>query len=248
MFDEIKDDVQSQQISGEQVQQPDQPTQKEHNLSNIREKWEKERQAREQAERRAAELEQQLARIPQKASSQVEASPEVDIPDDEIVDGRTYKLQRERLRNEYRQDLEQIKAQIAFDSAERILRDKYSDFTEVVNEENLKNFKFSHPEEYSSMMANPDPYAKMKTAYTNMLSLGIVDKPSSPSYAQGRPSRPASPKAAASVSANQNPTTPLAQFSDMAGRRVLTEEMKEANRKRINEDKEKLRQSGYNVY
>lgn len=193
----------------------------ENNIRIMRERWEQEKIERERAERRAKELEERYGSASQQKPQQA-APVEEDVPDDEIVDGRTHKKQIQKIRQEFKQELELMRNKTEFESAERSLRDKYADFGSVVNEDNLKTFQAVYPEEYASMMSNANPYARIKTAYTLIANLGIVEK-KQPAYDQGKPNRNTAPRAAASSSMVSSPaTTPLSHIPDMEGRVVLS--------------------------
>jgi len=95
-------------------------------------------------------------------------------------------------------------------------------------------------------MSQQHHYARIKTLYNNVLNSGIIDRAQAPAaYSQGKPSRPAGPKPAAAAPVNsQQQNSPLSHVADFSGRRVLTEQMKDQIRKKIDDDKELLRRSG----
>jgi hypothetical protein len=229
MFDDTEQKIETQ-VSPENVapeQKDPRQEQTENNIRIMRERWEQEKKRSELAEKRARDLEEQLAgRRSEEPRNQPAAEQEEDIPDDEIIDGKTHKKQLQRIKQELKQELQQMRAQTEFESAERSLRDKYTDFGSIVNEDTLKTFQAVYPEEYISMLSNPNPYARMKTAYTFISNLGIVER-KQPAYDQGKNTRNPAPRAAASSSmVSSGPTTPLANFPgiEMEGRVVLTKQ------------------------
>jgi hypothetical protein len=221
---------------------------KERNITALRERLENERQAREYAQKKLKDLEERLMQQEERVSHShaTHVPEEQDIPDDEIVDGRTYKTRIKKIEQRFEDKIKQLEERTRFESAERSMRERYPDFGQIVTETNLRNFQQLYPEEYTSMMLNPDPYARMKTAYTSMVNFGVTEQSQAPSYTQGKPvNRAQAPKSAASAPTGpQSITTPLSYVADIDGRRVLTEEMKSEMRRKIQKDKELLRSMG----
>lgn len=121
------------------------------------------REAKEQLEKENREL---------KEAYQRQQSSDMEIGDDDIVEGKVVK----KLYNElgelkkFKEVYEQEKAASIPDR----LQNKFEDFNRVVTEENIEKLKHTEPEIYASITAGDDLYAKGVSAYKTLKALGIV--------------------------------------------------------------------------
>ena len=253
MMDDLTNQIIEQALNPDQNVQPavEQPqeapkkapeTQKEYNLRILRERAER-------AEKRLAELEssyQSQPRSPSQPSYQQAPEEQVDEPsidDESYIEGKQLKKVLKSVKRELqdtRRLMEEQNRQAYTAATEARLRMTFPDFDQVVNADNLKNLQMIHPEDYSSMMANGDLYAKAKTAYNMIKNYKIVDE-----YAEETSRLEANkqkPRSAASLNAQvSRDETPLARVGDY-DRRILTEEDRERIRQRVNQYKNVYRQ------
>lgn len=256
MFDDTEQVVSNEQVAQVAAPEQTQPDvidpkqeQKERNLTNMRQALEKERLEREKAENRLRKLEEQIASSQSMEpvnGTTSQTDEDIDIPDDDIVDGRTYKKTVQKIQRKFEEKFSQLESENAKQIAINSLREKYPDLATVLTDENIKNFQALDPEGYYTIMSQQHHYARIKTLYNNVLNSGVIDRAVIPTaYSQGKPSRPAAPKPAASAPVNsQQQNSPLSHVADFSGRRVLTEQMKDQIRRKIDDDKELLRRSG----
>lgn len=216
------------------------------NFAMMRKKMEAAEQRARQAEERAAELarKQQSYNHPQQILTQDDE--DIDDPEDIVVNKKLKKTtakfkselsETKSALNEMRQEVAYLKAQTTMASL--------SDFKEVVNDENLKTFASLYPEDYETMMANPNPQAKIKTAYNMIKNYGIVQ--ATPILKQTEQIKAADkkieankikPGVAASAPVSNSPLTKFGRYNE-DGRLILTDE----DRDRINaETRRKLMQ------
>ena len=201
----------------------------------------------EQAERKAAEYERLLREreqqryeqnhAPQKEAYQSADEDDVDVADDDYLDGRRFKKTTKSLKQELaevKQKLNEVYNSNASVSAEYRLKSQYSDFDNVVTKQNLATFARIYPEEYQTLMSSRDMYSMGKTAYTMLKNLGIAD-PEIAEQDKRLQENKNKPRAAASVGP-QASDSPIARFGDY-DRRVLTEERKEQLRRQVAEAK-----------
>lgn len=139
--------VQEQQTVVEQpTPAPATPT-AEQNLSNMRKKLEAEERARKDLERKLAEIERNKQHI-------------VEEDEQEPVYNRKIQELENKLANlEAQQEIERIK-----------------DFNDVVTDDNLATFARLYPEDYATLLANPNMKAKAKTAYNMIKNYGIATR------------------------------------------------------------------------
>lgn len=118
----------------------------ENNLVNMRKKLEAEERARKELERKLAELER---------NKQTYEEPAQPQPDSK----KLYELEQKLAHMEAEREIEKLK-----------------DFNEVVSDENLATFARLYPEDYATLLANPNMKAKAKTAYNMIKNYGISQK------------------------------------------------------------------------
>ena len=202
----------------------------ENNLVALRKKLEAEEAARKAAEKRAQELEQRSQHI----SSQPQPVPveeeDIQIDNEDYVQAKHVKSSTKKLKSKLtatEQRIAELEQKLSYMQAQREV-DSLPDFYSVVSDDNIKTFARLYPEDYESMMANPNLSSRSKTAYNMIKNYGIIQKPDTRAQEEKLVANQYKPKAAASVS-NQSPQTPLTKVGDYE-RRVLTE----ADKDRIN--------------
>ncbi len=124
------------------------------------------RASKEQLERENREL--RSAMEVRTNSEKPSEEDDLGIDDDDIVEGKVVR----RLYNE----LKNLKSTYEREKASSIpdrLRSKFSDFEEVVTQENVEKLKHSEPELYATVTSGNDLYAKGVSAYKTMKALGI---------------------------------------------------------------------------
>jgi len=170
--------------TSEVIEQPvieQQPTlsNKELNLVALRKRLESEEEARKAAERRAQEIEQRLNQMTQ----QQPAAPVVIEEDDLSVDNEDYvqakhvKSSNKKIKTKIaatEQKIQELEQKLAYVEA-KVYTDALKDFNKVVSDDNLKTLAALYPEDYQTMMANPNLKAKSKTAYNMIKNYGIID-------------------------------------------------------------------------
>lgn len=221
MLEELNQQLQAQQPE-QQVEQQESPAtsqaqeQKEYNYRMLREKAER-------AEQRAAELERQFALQQQRSQESAAEDEDFGISDDDYVDGKNLKKVVNKLKNEVRdtrKKLQEANEIRAVKDAEDQLRNRFSDFSEVLDPENVKRFAALYPREFNSITSHPDHYGRGLAAYNIIKNSGIIQKPNDET-ARLEANR-SKPKSAATVSPSPA-DTPLTRVGDY-DRRVLTEE------------------------
>lgn len=211
----------------ENVQREETP--KEINLRILRERA-------EAAERRAYELEMAIKHHAKSAEPE-EEDDEFTINDDSFVEGKDVKKYFKTIKKELkntRKQLEQFHQKTALEQAELRLKSQFSDFDNVVTQENIQKLAQTKPVSYRSIMANADIYDRGYIAYELLKSSGIlndnyqaIDKKIEQNKGKPRSSANVSPQAS---------ETPLTRVGDY-DRRVLTEERKEQLRRQVEEAK-----------
>jgi hypothetical protein len=235
-----------EQPTAQEQSVPKKETQKELNLRILRERAEAERQARLVAEQKLQELEKQLQYQQPKPSSHQDVPQESDnddvdfsFEDDSYIEGKHLKKYVSSLKKEIKQtkkQLEEYNKQTALTLAEQRLKSQYNDFEVVVTQDNLKNLAALYPDDYASMMSNPDIVARGKTAYNMINRYGISDTQYD-KEAKRLEENKLKPRSVATA-APQSGETPLSRVGDY-DRRVLSEERKENLRRMVAELKKR---------
>jgi hypothetical protein len=218
---------------------------RENNLTEMRRRLDAEAKARQAAEQRAEEAERiaQSYNQPQQVQQEmVEDEDDFHIDNDDYVQAKHVKTSTKKIKNELvktKKELEELKQQFSYLDA-KINTDSLKDFNKVVSSENLKTFAQLYPEDYESMMSNPNLKARSKTAYNMIKNYGIAADERDNLEVQDAEDRLKAnrmkPKNA-STAAPQQPATPLSNLHDY-DRRVLSEAdrdriMAEVNRKKM---------------
>lgn len=181
--------------------------QADQNLNSMRKKLEAEERARKAEEKARKELERKLEELERQ---QVDQSSEP-----------TYSNNDSKKLQELENKLAQLEAQSEIE--------KLKDFNDVVSDDNLATFARLYPEDYATLLANPNMKAKAKTAYNMIKNYGISSKgevlkqaekiAAAEKKIEANKSKPGTISAAASA-------TPLSKFAryNEDGRLVLSEE------------------------
>ena len=202
-----------------------------HHLYNMRKKLEAEADAREKAERRAADLE----RIIQEKQFIASALPhqeeeDISIDNEEYVQAKHVKTSNSKLRRQLEEQNKKLESMAKMMSYLEAKSDTATlkDFDDVVSTDNMKMLATLYPDDYESVMANPNLRARSRTAYNMIKNYNIHnDRPASgypPENTRKIDDRIASNKSrpqAASVAAPKTPPTPLSEFGDE--RRIMSE-------------------------
>jgi hypothetical protein len=153
--------VQPQDNHAPQVEQSQEVSDKEKNFLRLRD-------TKEQLERENKELKQAMESY-RKPPAQAQEDDDIKIDDDDLVEGKVVKqLYREikNLKTSYEQE--------RLTTIPERLRNKFSDFDQVVTQENVEKLKHSEPELYASITSGNDLYGKGVSAYKTLKALGIV--------------------------------------------------------------------------
>lgn len=106
--------------------------------------------------------EQKFAELEQKTQPKQVEEEDIAINDDDIVTAKDVKKLAKKMAKELYQ---QERARLDAETAEDRLRSKYSDFDDVVNEDNVKKLLKEEPELAKVLKATADPFAKGVAAY-----------------------------------------------------------------------------------
>lgn len=148
-------DVLQEEVVDRQPQDPIQEPAQEAQVESKQDRnWREMRKKLEYYEQRLEEFE--------KKSSKVEAEEELNISDDDIVTAKDVKKLAKKMAKEL---YEQEKVRFQAETAEERLRSKYSDFDDVVSEENVRKLIKQEPELAKVLRSTSDPFAKGVAAY-----------------------------------------------------------------------------------
>lgn len=207
--------------------------QKEYNYRVLRERA-------EAAEAKMADMERERGHKRQDQVQQYNDESSDDdfgLDPDSYVEAKHIKKIISRLKAENREtkkQLEEVASKAIVSATESRLKANYNDFDHIVSNENLKNLAAIHPEDYASMMSNPDLYAKSKTAYNMIKNYGIANERIREADEKLAANK-LRPQSSSAVSPHV-PESVLGRVGDY-DRRVLSEAQKEQVRKRLQEAK-----------
>ena len=146
-------------LEQEASHQPQEPIQSEAQQQPVESKqdrnWREMRQKLEHYEKKLADLEQ-------KNQPKAVEEEDINLSDDDIVTAKDVKKLAKKMAKEI---VAQDRMRYEADTAEDRLRTKYSDFDEVVNEDNVKKLLREEPELAKVLKSTADPYAKGVAAY-----------------------------------------------------------------------------------
>jgi hypothetical protein len=162
-------DVQPQEQQAHQSHTPEEVAEEKPRYSKD-ENFARLRETKEQLERENRELRQWYERQAKQQPAEVEE--DIGVDDDDIVEGKVVKRLYNELRElkKFKQSYEQEKVA----SIPERLKSKFSDFEQVVTQENVEKLKNLEPELYASIISSSDLYAKGVSAYKTLKALGIV--------------------------------------------------------------------------
>jgi len=175
----IKDEVQPELVENTQVEETidEQPEQQEEvrsedtnntfqdNIKNLRESKEREAQRALKAEYERDQLIKYFETMKQQANGQPVQEPnELDIKDDEYIDGKHLNKVTKQIQN-MQNELHQWKQYSEETTAELKLNNEFSDFNSVVTAENVKEFIKRYPEMRSIVQNNDTLYNRGKGTY-----------------------------------------------------------------------------------
>lgn len=185
---------------------------KEQNLRFLRERA-------ENAEKRIAEMERYLQ---QQQPKQQQPQVDLNLDDESFVEAK-YVKQIMRELQETKKQVQEVSQKSFQSTAELKLKSQNPDFDSIVTEENIRELANQHPEDYATLMANPDLYSKGKTAYNMIKEYGILEKYDKvDKKIEENKNKPRS----AGTTSGQVADTPLSKIGEY-DRRVLTKENKE---------------------
>lgn len=206
---------------------------KEYNMRMMRERL-------EAAERRNIEFERIIQQnMNQNQPSQkielIDESDDLDLDDDSFAEGKHLKKTYHKV-NKKIDELKKLHQQTQVQTIEMQLRNKYTDFDNVVSTENLEKLKQDKPFLYKSIISNPDLYEKGQAAYDIIKnSVFYSEKNKYEDVDKRIEQNKNKPRSIANV-APQTGDTPLAKVGDY-DRRILTEERKAEIRRQVEEAK-----------
>ena len=221
-------------------------TNREENWRRLRAKQEEIERERDEAQRRLKELEERYSQ----SSTQASPSPErtqkelldrqdnllSQINDDDFVEGKTLKKLYQDLKETQSQlkKYQQVSSEMAINQQ---LNAQYPDFTQVVNQENIKLLRDMYPEVATSLHnSSSDLYNKMSSLYTLIKRFGLYEEPTYKKDRDRAQANAKKPRPLASVSPQQG-NTPLSHANEFAN--GLTDDLK----KKLREEMERARQN-----
>lgn len=144
----------------------------ERNWREMRERTNRLERERDEAVNLLKQIEQEALKYQQQPAKQEKSV--LDIDDDEIIEGR-------HLKSLIKNELESIKKNVSTyqrqqeeTTVERHIRDKYSDWDEVVNNDTVRRLNEEYPDIAYSLSLNNDLKKKATSTYTIMKKLGIA--------------------------------------------------------------------------
>ncbi len=188
------------------------------------------RAIREQKEKYEKEA-QEFRRLyeEEKARKAEEQEQEININDDDLVEGKTLKQYAAKIKKleqnikDSNQKTEQVRQQQALADIDMRIKMQFPDFTKVVSDQSIAIMNSTYPELAMSISANTDIYAKAVSAYTMIKNLGIYKEDTFVADKIKAQQNAAKPKPAASL-APQKGNTPLSRANDFADG-TLTDDM-----------------------
>lgn len=199
----------------------------EDNLVAMRKRLESEEEARKAAERRAYEIEQRYNQnnsqvAPQITQGQSEED-DIQVDNEDYVQAKHIKTTNKKFKTKLSatdEKIAELERKLSYFEA-KIDTDSLKDFDKVVSDDNLRTFARLYPDDYQSMMSNPNLKSKSKTAYNMIKNYGIYSELDHASTEAKLNSNHQKPKSS-SIASPQSPQTPLSRLNDY-DRRVLSE-------------------------
>lgn len=237
--------MQDQQIANQEVQaleavttpqiqevSQSQPTKAENHLYSMRKKLEAEEEARKAVEKRNQELEAAMRTYQQQPSSAQEED-DLGVDNEDYVQAKHIKTSNKKLSRKLtatEQRIQELEQKLNYFEA-KVDTDTLKDFDQVVSDDNLKTFARLYPDDYQTMMMQPNLKVKSKTAYNMIKNYGILDMANNvidSRITEDRLTKNKQKPQAASNASPQQAQTPLTRLDDYE-RRILSD----ADRDRI---------------
>lgn len=242
MDEQVLDTQEVQQVTPEVAPQSTPRVSKfEENLTEMRKRLDAEETARKAAENKARQLEERYGNVTNVSQSAPQTVEEEDllVDNEDYVQGKHIRTTNKKLKTQLsatEQKLADLEKKLSYFEA-KIDTGALGDFDQVVSEDNLKTLARLYPDDYTTLMQNPNLKSKSKTAYNMIKNYGIYnDEVRNQENSAKIAANTQKPRAAALVSP-QAPQTPLARL-DEYGRRQMSEDeaariMKEVERKKL---------------
>jgi len=187
-----------------------------------------------EAERRAAELEEALAKMQkqQPVQPQEDAEEEIAVDADALVEGKHLSKVSKHIKK-LEQQLQQYQQQSVVNATELRLKTQYPDFDNVVTRENLESLRLTYPEIANTINSSSDLYSKAVSAYTMIKKLGLTadveDYAEEKAVIHKNANKP-KPSAVLNPSQSESPMSKVNAFA----KGPLTDELKAAMLKEMN--------------
>lgn len=163
----VAEELQQEEVVTPQESSPTpEPTSQEKENTDKEVNFKKLREAKEQLENENRTLKEYL----EKSTKPQSKEEDYGIDDDDIVEGKVVKKLFKEL-DTLKKTYEQEKLQNIPDR----LKNKFSDFDQVVTKENVEKLKQSEPELYASIISGNDLYTKGVSAYKALKRFGIAE-------------------------------------------------------------------------
>lgn len=227
MFDEIKETPEVQETNEQPQQTQPEATQSENLNANHLVAM---RRKLEAAEQRAANLERQLQDNNQRPAQEPTETEDFGDLDDVATNKRlasTHKKLSSR-QSESDKKVAALEQKLSYFEAKSEI-DSIKDFNDVVTDDNLKTFARLYPDDYETVMANPNLKSKSKTAYNMIKNYGIAQNPLTKqldqmkTYDKKIESNKAKPNASASAPVSGSPLVKYGRYNE-EGRLEMTED------------------------
>ena len=218
--EQLQEIVQNDQAA-DQITQPAPESSTDRNFKAMRELRAKAERERDEAMRRAAELEARLTGF----QPQQEAAPEFDdinIGNDDLVEGKHVKQLTSELRK-LRAEVKQQQQQSMSSLVEARLKMEYPDIEKVVTKENIEILGIQEPDIAATINDSQDLYKKAVAAYKLIKKFGIQHEDNYSDDRARAQTNAAKPRPLTSVSPQQG-DSPLSHANAFAN--GLTDELK----------------------
>ena len=184
------------------------------NFKELREARDRATFERDDALRRLQEYE---ARSSNRQAAAHEDEDDLSIDDDALVEGKTLKTTNKKIKQ-----LEKTLQQVTNTAIENSLRAKFSDFDEIITQENVSRLNDQYPEIASVIRSSPDLYSKSVAAYNFIKNNGLAAQKN---YDQDRDMAQRNANKPRPLISTKN-SSPMAHVNEFASG-ILTEEYKD---------------------
>lgn len=180
------------------------------------------RRLKQKAERERDEAFRLLKEMQTQAPKVQEASNDISIADEDLVEGKHLKNYYQKLEKQ-QQEIRMTQQQYQQNLQETKLRAELHDIDKVVSSENVEILRESHPELFHTLSSNSDIYTKGKAAYLMIKQLGIYKEDLYSADRKRAHDNANKPRPLTSVSPQEG-ESPLSHANAFAG--GLTDELK----------------------